>query len=117
MARMSLLTLPEGAPVELPEGEPVGSALPPGAVAALVDGVVCDLSFVPSGDVAVEPVDASSRDGLQVLRHSAAHVLAQAVCDLYAGAQYATGPAVEDGFFYDFALPSSVSSDDLPRIE
>jgi threonyl-tRNA synthetase len=114
---MPLLTLPEGTSVDLPEGEPVGSALPPGAVAARVDGLVRDLSFVPSGDVAIEPVDPSSPDGIQVLRHSAAHVLAQAVCDLYPGARYATGPAVEDGFFYDFALSSSVSSDDLPRIE
>ncbi len=114
---MPTLKLADGASTELPEGEPVGSALPPGTVAARVDGVLSDLSFVPRSDAEVEPVDPASDEGLHVLRHSAAHILAQAVCDLYPGTHYAIGPAVEDGFYYDFALPSAVSSDDLSRIE
>ena len=114
---MPTLNLPDGASIDLPEGEPVGSALPAGTVAARVDGRLSDLSFVPHAGTVVEPVNAASDDGLQVLRHSAAHILAQAVCDLHPGAQYAIGPAVQDGFYYDFSLPSAISSDDLAGIE
>jgi threonyl-tRNA synthetase len=103
--------------VELPEGEPVGSVLPPDAVAARVDGELADLSFVPNRDATAEPVSASEPDGLHVLRHSTAHVMAQAVCDLFPGTRYAIGPPVEDGFYYDFDLPQPLSADDLPRIE
>ena len=52
-----------------------------------------------------------------MLRHSTAHVMAQAVCDVIPGAKYAIGPAIEDGFYYDFALPEPLSPEDLPRIE
>jgi threonyl-tRNA synthetase len=103
--------------VELPEGEPIGSILPPEAIAARVDGELVDLSFVPNEDAPAEPVRAADADGLHVLRHSTAHVMAQAVCDLFPGARYAIGPPVEDGFYYDFDLPDPLSSDDLPRIE
>ncbi len=114
---MPRLLLPEDRSVELPEGEPVGSALPPEAIAARVEGRLVDLSYVPEGDTAVEPVSASEPDGLHVLRHSTAHVMAQAVCDLFPGARYAIGPAVEDGFYYDFELPRPVGPEDLERIE
>ena len=75
MPRLTVLD----APVELPEGEPVGSVLPPSAIAARVDGELRDLSFVPGADAEVVPVEPASEDGLHVLRHSSAHVLAQAV--------------------------------------
>ena len=114
---MPKLTLPDGTVRELPEGEPVGAALPPSAIAARVDGELRDLSFVPSGDVAVEPVDVRTDDGLHVLRHSTAHVLAQAVGRLWPGTRYAIGPAVADGFYYDLDIPAHVSAEDLPRIE
>jgi threonyl-tRNA synthetase len=114
---MPQLTLSDGTLVELPEGEPVGSGLGLEAIAARVNGELRDLSFVPEADAAVEPVDAASEDGLHVLRHSAAHVLAQAVCRLWQGTRYAIGPAIADGFYYDLAIPGHVSADDLPRIE
>jgi threonyl-tRNA synthetase len=114
---MPKLTLPDGTTVELPEGEPVGGALSPSAIAARVDGELRDLSFVPSGDVAVEPVDVRTDDGLHVLRHSTAHVLAQAVGRLWPGTRYAIGPAIADGFYYDLDIPAHVSAEDLPRIE
>jgi threonyl-tRNA synthetase len=117
MPRMPKLSLPDGSHVDLPEGEPVGSALDPSVIAARVGGELRDLSFVPPGDAAVEPVEASSEDGLHVLRHSTAHVMAQAVCDLFPGTQYAIGPPIQDGFYYDFKLPQALSADDLPRIE
>jgi threonyl-tRNA synthetase len=114
---MPTLTLADGTTTDLPEGEPVGSVLPPDAVAARVDGELVDLSFVPATDAKVEPVPPHSEDGLHVLRHSAAHVMAQAVCDLWPGARYAIGPPVQDGFYYDFELPGPISDADLPRIE
>ncbi len=59
----------------------------------------------------------AERDDLEVLRHSTAHVMAQAVCDLWPGARYAIGPPIEDGFYYDFDLPEQLTPEDLPRIE
>ncbi len=117
MARMPTLTLSDGTNVELPEGEPVGAGLPKGAVAARVDGVLRDLSFVPARDCKVEPVTIDSDDGLQVLRHSAAHVLAQAVCALHPGAKYAIGPAIPDGFYYDFELSEPLHAKELAAID
>ncbi|MEP6758118.1 MAG: threonine--tRNA ligase [Actinomycetota bacterium] len=114
---MPQLRLPDASTVELPEGEPVGSALAPGAIAVRVDGELRDLSFVPPGDVVVEPVDVRTDDGLHVLRHSTAHVLAQAVCRLWPGTKLGIGPTIADGFYYDLAIPAHVSADDLPRIE
>ena len=104
---MPRIELPDGTTTELPEGEPVGSVLPPEAIAARVDGELVDLSFVPATDGKVEPVLPGDPDGLHVLRHSAAHVLAQAVCDLWPGTRYAIGPSIEDGFYYDLELPGS----------
>jgi threonyl-tRNA synthetase len=114
---MPRLTLPDDTVVELPEGEPVGSVLPPEAIAARVGGTLRDLSFVPESDVSVEPVDPASEDGLHVVRHSTAHVLAQAVCDLFPGTRYAIGPPIQDGFYYDFELPEPIHETDLPAIE
>ncbi|HET7236247.1 MAG TPA: threonine--tRNA ligase [Actinomycetota bacterium] len=95
----------------------MGSALPNQAIAARVDGALVDLSFVPSVDAKVEPVLPAEDDGLHVLRHSAAHVMAQAVCDLWPGTRYAIGPPIEDGFYYDLELPGPISESDLERIE
>src|SRR5207342_344834 len=109
---MPKIELAGGATTELPEGEPVGSVLRPEAIAARVDGELVDLSFVPVSDGKVEPILLGDPDGLHVLRHSAAHVLAQAVCDLWPGTHYAIGPSVEDGFYYDLELPGPVSESD-----
>src|SRR5437764_8184086 len=114
---MPNITLPDGSSKELPAGAPLGQALPEDAICARVDGRLVDLSWIPPGDVSAEPVGASDPEGLHVLRHSTAHVMAQAVCDLHPGAKYAIGPAIEDGFYYDFELPGSLTPDDLPRIE
>ena len=67
MARVPRLSLTDGAHVELPEGEPVGAALAPDAVAARVEGTLRDLSFVPVGDASVEPVAPGSDDALHIL--------------------------------------------------
>jgi threonyl-tRNA synthetase len=115
---MPRIRLEDGRDVELPEGEPIGSILSPEAIAARVGETLVDLSFVPDHDgLAVRGVTSSDDEGLHVLRHSTAHVMAQAVCDLYPGTRYAIGPAVEDGFYYDFELPGPVGPEDLERIE
>jgi threonyl-tRNA synthetase len=114
---MPKIELAGGTTTELPEGEPIGSVLPPEAIAARVDGELVDLSYVPAADGKVEPVLPNDGDGLHVLRHSAAHVLAQAVCDLWPGTRYAIGPPIEDGFYYDLELPGQVSESDLAKIQ
>jgi threonyl-tRNA synthetase len=81
------------------------------------DGALKDLSWAPDADTEVEPVLASSPDGLAVLRHSAAHVLAQAVQDLFPGTLLGIGPPIEDGFYYDFLPPRPFTPDDLAALE
>src|SRR5271156_553124 len=87
------------------------------AVAAKVDGKPVDLSHVLEQDAQVEPIFVDSPEGLEVLRHSTAHLLAQAVQALYPGTQVTIGPVIEDGFFYDFAPATPFTVEDLPKIE
>jgi threonyl-tRNA synthetase len=117
MLGMPSLRFSDGRAIELPQGEPVGSALDDGAIAVRVGGELRDLSTVPEGDADVEPVDATTEEGLHILRHSTAHVLAQAVCRLKPGAKYAIGPPIENGFYYDFDLDEPFGAEDLPAIE
>ncbi len=86
-------------------------------VAARVNGTLVDLSRPVEQDASVEPVAADSPDGIDVLRHSTAHLMAQAVQTLYPGTQVTIGPTIEDGFYYDFAPPRPFTVDDLPKIE
>src|SRR5439155_26475439 len=78
---------------------------------------VPDLDRPLEGDGAFAVVTGASDEGREVLRHSTAHVLAQAVLDLYPGATFAIGPPIENGFYYDFDLAERISDDDLERIE
>jgi threonyl-tRNA synthetase len=80
-------------------------------------GELRDLSWVPEADADVEPVPAQSRDGLAVLRHSAAHAMAQAVQDLFPGTLLGIGPPIEDGFYYDFLPSRPFTPEDLAAIE
>ncbi|TAK69515.1 MAG: threonine--tRNA ligase [Actinomycetota bacterium] len=86
-------------------------------VVALVDGQLRDLDQVLSDGAVVEPVTASSPLGLMVLRHSTAHVLAQAVQDVFPAARLGIGPPVENGFYYDFAVDDPFTADDLVTLE
>ncbi|MDX6317041.1 MAG: threonyl-tRNA synthetase [Nocardioidaceae bacterium] len=89
----------------------------PGVIAAWVDGDLRDLSVELTADAEVEPVRIESDAGLGILRHSAAHVLAQAVQDLFPEARLGIGPPTADGFYYDFDVPEPFKPDDLTRIE
>ena len=80
-------------------------------------GALHDLAWVPDADVEVEPVSPGSPDGLAVLRHSTAHVLAQAVQALYPGTRLGIGPPIENGFYYDFLPARPFTPEDLVAIE
>ncbi|KQS64919.1 threonine--tRNA ligase [Modestobacter sp. Leaf380] len=87
------------------------------AVVVRVDGELKDLAWVPDADTDVEPVAASSPDGRAVIRHSTAHVLAQAVQDLFPGTRLGIGPPVENGFYYDVDPERPFTPEDLQAIE
>ena len=121
---MIKLQLPDGAEVEAPDGVSIREALADvkgikKAVAAKVDGTVVDLSTTLTTDAAVEPVMPGGADALEVLRHTTAHVMAQAVARYFGmeNVEFAIGPVIKDGFYYDFDLPRALSDDDLPEIE
>src|SRR3954470_5635536 len=126
MADSISISLPDGSSRDLPAGATaadlaasIGSRLAKAAVAATVDGNEVDLSTPLPDGAPVGIITDDSSAGRHVLRHSTAHVMAQAVTDLWPGAKYAIGPPIEDGFYYDFDLPDGVSfsEDDLGRIE
>jgi len=120
------VTLPDGSARTLPTGSTagdlaasIGRGLAKAAVAAIVDDHPSDLTRPLRDGATVAIVTADTDDGRAVLRHSTAHVMAQAVLDLWPGAKFAIGPSIEDGFYYDFELPGGArfSDDDLERIE
>ncbi|GAB4255893.1 MAG: threonine--tRNA ligase [Deferrisomatales bacterium] len=118
------VTLPDGSVKKVGSGttpaqlaEAIGKRLARAAVAARVDGELVDLKSPLTADCAVEIVTASSPEGLDVLRHSAAHVMAQAVKRLYGEVKVAIGPATEDGFYYDFDTARPFRPEDLEAIE
>ena len=87
------------------------------SIAAKVNGADVDLGFVLNEDSMVEPIAASSREGLSILRHSISHVMAHAVQDVFKGAKVAIGPSIEDGFYYDFEYSETFTTDDFEKIE
>lgn len=125
MSDISVL-LPDGSPRIVPQGATVadvaasiGSRLAKAALAGTINGEEVDLTTAVADGVTVSVITADSDAGRHVLRHSTAHVLAQAVLQLFPGAQFSIGPAIEDGFYYDFELMGgrTFSDDDLASIE
>ena len=121
---MPVVTLPDGSKREFDRAvtlrqvaESIGAGLARAAVAGKVDGRLVDLSFILQSDAAVAIVTPRDAEGVEVIRHSAAHLLAQAVKSLYPNAQVTIGPVVEDGFYYDFAFERPFTPDDLQAIE
>jgi threonyl-tRNA synthetase len=118
------LTFPDGAVRQYDDGatplsvaDSISKSLAKRVVAAKLDGAWWDLTRPIEADAKFELVARDSADGLEVLRHDAAHVLAQAVQDLFPGTQVTVGPTVEDGFYYDFARDEPFSTDDFAAIE
>jgi threonyl-tRNA synthetase len=121
---MISLTLPDGSrrPFERPlSGAELAAAIGPGlakaALAIKIDGVLKDLSLPIERDAAVEIVTRSHPDALELLRHDCAHVLAEAVQELFPGTQITFGPSIENGFYYDFARKEPFTPDDFAKIE
>ncbi|MGH3649223.1 MAG: threonine--tRNA ligase [Acidimicrobiia bacterium] len=118
------LRLPDQTVLSHPEGvtglevaRAIGPGLARAAVAVKLNGEQRDLSTpIESGGV-FEVVTLDSHEGLDILRHSSAHVMAQAVLDLFPGSTFAIGPAIEEGFYYDFEVPEPFTPEDLARIE
>src|SRR5689334_17992063 len=120
------VTLPDGSERSVPQGttpldvaNAIGPRLAKAALAAKADGEWIDLDRPLEHDVALALITPESDDGREVLRHSTAHVLAEAVTQLFPGAKYAIGPAIADGFYYDFDLPGGETfhEEELARIE
>jgi len=121
---MIKVTLPDQTVVEYAAGVTVGqilldwkAPLVSSTVAAKVNQVPVDMSYPLTEAAAVVFVDVSSREGLNILRHSTSHVMAQAVQESFAGAKVSIGPSIEDGFYYDFEYQETFTPDDLENIE
>jgi threonyl-tRNA synthetase len=121
---MAAITLPDGSVREVPDGstvaqlaESIGRGLAKAAVAAKVDGKVVDLSTKLTGAHKVSILTDRDPEALLVLRHSAAHVMAEAIQRLWPQAQLAYGPPLDTGFYYDIALDTPISANDFERIE
>jgi len=121
---MPIITLPDGSQRSFPStidgtavARSIGARLERDAVAVRIDGKLCDLTLPIERDARIEIVTRTSSDGLEVLRHDAAHVMAEAVKELYPETQVTIGPAIENGFYYDFARKEPFTPEDLQRIE
>ena len=121
---MPVITLPDGtqkrfdAPLTVAEvAASIGPGLAKAALAGRVDGHVVDTSFTVDHDVALSIITDKDADGLEVIRHSTAHLLANAVQQLFPDAQVTIGPVIDDGFYYDFAYKRPFSTEDLAAIE
>ena len=118
------IALPDGSVKELAAGATVadvaasiGAGLAKAALAGKVDGTLVDLTATVTDGATVEIITAKSPEALHIMRHSCAHIMAEAVQELYPGTQIAFGPATDGGYFYDFELPNNISSDDFGAIE
>ncbi|WP_370336827.1 threonine--tRNA ligase [Parvularcula marina] len=121
---MPVITLPDGAQRQFDTAvtgaqiaEDISKSLAKKAIALKVDGEVRDLWDPLDADAKVEIVTRDTPDGLDLIRHDAAHLLAQAVQALFPGTQVTIGPVIEDGFYYDFARPEPFSTEDFDAIE
>jgi threonyl-tRNA synthetase len=121
---MPIITLPNGSqrtflqPLSIAGlAADIGPGLATAALAGRIDGRLVDTDFILERDTAVSLITARDPAGLEILRHSCAHLLAMAVKQLYPSAQVTIGPVIEDGFFYDFAFERPFTPDDLAQIE
>lgn len=118
------ITFPDGAVKAFPKGvttEEIAASISPGlkkqAAAGKMNGELIDLKRPIEEDGRIEIVKLDSEEGLEVMRHTATHVMAQAVKRLYGDVQLGVGPVIEEGFYYDMDLDASISPEDLPKIE
>ena len=121
---MPIITLPDGKNIEFPKevtgldiAEKISKSLLKQALIMSVDGELKDLYFSIKKDCSVKIFTAKDPEGLEVIRHDTAHIMAMAVQELYPGTQVTIGPVIENGFYYDFARKEPFTEDDLEKIE
>jgi len=121
---MPIITLPDGSQRSFDQAvtiadvaTSIGAGLAKAALAGKVNGQLVDTSYLINEDIQLSIVTEKDSEGLEVLRHSCAHLLAMAVKELFPSAQVTIGPVIEDGFFYDFAFERAFTTDDLVKIE
>ena len=121
---MPIITLPDGSQksfdhaVSIHEiAKSIGTGLAKAALAGKVAGEIVDTSYLVETDAEISIITGKDADGVEVLRHSCAHLMAQAVQQLFPSAQVTIGPVIEDGFFYDFAYERAFTPEDLQKIE
>ena len=121
---MVQITLPDGSQREFPGpvtvaevAASIGAGLAKAALAGKVDGKVVDTSYTMSSNASLAIITAKDAEGLEVIRHSTAHLLAYAVKELFPEAQVTIGPVIDDGFFYDFSFTRGFTPEDLAAIE
>ena len=121
---MPVITLPDEAQRAFPNpvsalevARSISPALARSAIAARIDGQLCDLSTVIADDSRLSLITERDAEGLEIMRHSCAHLMAMAVKQLYPEAQVTIGPMIENGFYYDFAYERPFTPDDLEKIE
>ena len=121
---MAKLELPDGSIIERADGasvfsfiEAIGPGLAKAALAAQLDGRVVDLSCPVNGAGKLVVITGKGEAGLEILRHSCAHVMAEAICALWPAAKLVYGPTVTDGFYYDIDLDEAIRPEDFERIE
>ena len=121
---MAKVTLPDGKVLEVQDGltagqitEKIGARLALAAVAAKINGQIVDLGTPVKTDITLSILTGDSKEGLEVMRHSCAHVMAEAICSIWPKTQLVYGPTVEDGFYYDIDLDTPIRPEDFEKIE
>ncbi len=121
---MAKVKLPNGAVLEAPDGtnayqfaEMIGAGLARAALAARINDKMVDLSTPIAGEVSLQIITNKDAEGVEILRHSCAHIMAEAICSLWPNTRLVYGPTVADGFYYDVDLDTPIRPEDFPKIE
>ena len=121
---MAQAKLPDGSILEVADGATVadlaaqiGPGLAKAAIAAKINGTLCDLSSPITGDVDVVIITSKDDLGLEMMRHSCAHIMAEAICSIWPKTQLVYGPTVDNGFYYDIDLDTPIRPEDFEKIE
>ncbi len=121
---MAKVTLPDGSILEVTDGttvkqlaQQIGPGLAKAAIAAKINGKLVDLSTPVTAEAGIQIITFKDEEGLEVMRHSCAHVMAEAICSIWPDTKLVYGPAVEDGFYYDIDLDEPIRPADFERIE
>ncbi|MHB0945806.1 MAG: threonine--tRNA ligase [Sedimentisphaerales bacterium] len=121
---MAQITLPDGKVLNVDDGlkagqvvEKIGKRLAQDALAVKINGQLADLDTLVVGQIAFHVITNNSKEGLEIIRHSCAHVMAEAICSLWPKAELVYGPTIDDGFYYDIDLDEPIRPEDFAKIE